>query len=227
MGNKKKAIETLKLINGFLPKGVSINDQIETLEAMSEKEFEALMEKAAEGKWTPRVMFPAFGEDDLDMDIMLDFAKKHKIAVLEHLIIEDHKTGELYKTPHEYLVLPSLVRRMEQHLSHKKSLPDNTKIIDHLSGQTTGDSKGASMSQPEALILDSKGLNNTLFEILKVRGGDATAYRAMMSMVTDTGGYSLAPILDLNSTPQVIETLSAILNGMHLSNNAAMDVKLS
>lgn len=224
MGNRKAFIDELKKINAAMPKSVNIDATLKKLEEMSETAFkENIIANAEAGKWTPRIAIPAFSEDDLDMDKMLDHADKEDIELFTHLTIVDQKTGISFRTPERYLVAQALVRRQEQHLEHKNSMPDDQYVIDHLSGQPTGASKGAGMSIQEVLILEARKLGMAALEAIKIRGGDAEATRAMVRSLVDTGSFSVREIVAMDTLPKAVETASAMLTAQHLGNNLMGD----
>lgn len=201
------------------PKNISISMIEEQLTSMSDKEFHQLMLDARDGKWVIPIYAENMTDQEINKDRALDVAESLGLELRQNLILKDPVTGEEFTTPKKHLVLLLPVRRQVQHLDKKKSLPDNSNKIDHLSGQATGESKGASISMPELVVLEAKGFNDSLIEMIKVRGGDDIAYRNMNKIINETGGYSLGPILELGSNVKANETLGAIYFAMHLENN--------
>jgi hypothetical protein len=66
--------------------------------------------------------------------------------------------------------------------------------------------------------MESKDLTNNLLEMIKVRGGDDTAYRAMLESIKNSGGFSLAPLMELGSKPTATDVLRALLLSIHFDN---------
>lgn len=201
------------------PKNKSIPIMIDYLRGVSEKEFARLMDAALNDEWAVSIECPNMSDQEIELDNALDTAEKLGIELMHHLVIVDPDTGEEITTPKRYLVGKTIVRRLIQSLEKKKALPDNTKRVDHLTGQVTGDSKGSTLSSPEIGILDSKGFESAIVELIKVRGGDETAYRAMNTAMNAQGQYSIAAIEELGSKPKVVELYAAILFAMHYDNN--------
>lgn len=217
---KEKAIKSMvKWLKKLAPGNKSIAIMEEHLTSMSDKDFHQLMVDARDGKWTLPIYAENMTDQEINKDTALDVAEALGLELVQRLVLKDPDTDEFYTTPEKFLVVDLPVRRLVQHLDKKKSFPENSKKIDHLSGQVTGESKGASMSAPEIVLLKDKGFDNSITELIKVRGGDETAYRSMFTSVKNTGGFSLGPIEDAGSNVKANETLSAILFAMHLDNN--------
>jgi hypothetical protein len=62
------------------------------------------------------------------------------------------------------------------------------------------------------------GLDKSLLELLKYRGGDIKGFNAMNTMISRTGGVRLQAISHLASGVESTKTLSAFLTAMHLKN---------
>lgn len=224
MSNRDKAIAHIeKHLLMLSPNNKSIPITIEYLKGLSEKDFALKMEQALTEEWSVSITAPNMSDQEVTLDRALDTAKAIKLELMQHLILVDPETGEESKTAERYMVGKTIVRRLVQSLEKKKALPSNSKKIDHLTGQVTGESKGSTLSSPEVGILDAKGFEMSLVELLKVRGGDEIANRAMNKSVNERGGYSIAAIESLGSKPKVVELYSAILFAMHYDNNLTKD----
>ena len=220
MSNKAKTIEFIvKQLEKLAPKNDGIKMVADHLNSLSEKDFKAYMEKARDGEWAVPLYAPNLSENEVFKGQALKVAEELGLDLFHHLKLTDPQTGEEFTTPLKYLVLPMPVRRQEQHLIKKKSLPPDDRVVDHLSGQATGDSKGSSISMPELLVLNSKGFENSLVEMIKVRGGDAAAFRHMNKSMVEQGSYSLKPIEEAGTNTKANETFAAILFAMHLDND--------
>lgn len=188
----------------------------EKFKSMSDDDFHAMVVSIMDGNF----VLPAFSYNmegtKADTETIMRIGEELGVKFFQRLTLTDPVTREAIITPEEYLVLNLQVRRQIQHLVKKRSTPSSTRVIDHLTGQVTGDSKGASMSLPELTALNAKGHEAGIIELIKPRGGDAKAYANLMQQIRDTGGYSLAPIMELGSRPKVIETTNSFFAGMML-----------
>ena len=220
MADRKKVIEFIRVnLEVLSPGNKGIPIVLEFLEGLSEKAFKEKMQDGLDKIWTIPIFSPNLSDNEIIKGNAIKAAKKLELDLFHHLELTDEQTGELYTTPLKYMVLPMPVRRNMQHLVKKRSTPQNSRKVDHLSGQATGDSKGAQVSLPELLALESKGYDKSLYEMIKVNGGDAKARQAAIKATVETGGYNLDAISELNSRPKSTKTLQAVLFAMHLDNN--------
>jgi hypothetical protein len=185
---------------------------------ITDDEFDAWMGRMEREEEYLSIIVPNFSDIKLTTERSMAVGESLGVRYFQHIRMTDSLTGEEFLTPVEYLVVDMAVRRQSQHLIKKQSIAENDKVIDHLSGQVTGDSKGGKISLPELLALESKGFDQSLIEMIKVRGGDDEALRAAKESIRRTGGYSLGPILKLNTLPKSTEVLRALLLSAHIDN---------
>lgn len=150
-----------------------------------------------------------------DVDKIMQVGNSIGVEFFQHLILTDHVTGQVYKTPIKYLVIEMSVRRQIQHLVKKMSVSEG-RSVDHLAGQPTDDTKAAGMSLPELTQIDARNLVSSPIELMKVKGGDAMAYAHMRQQIREKGSFSLGPIMQLDSKPKIVDTVKAFLLGRHL-----------
>ena len=140
-------------------------------------------------------------------------------AKLFHRIwMEDHNTGRKFLTDNEYLVLPLPIRRQQQFLDEKMSVPEDDKHIDGMTGQVTGDSKSTQITNPEINILAFRGLDTTLEEMVNVRGGNMVAYGEFRKQAEETGEVHMSE-LDPTTRSRTAVIAQVLLNAMHIENN--------
>lgn len=220
MGNRTKATaELLKWVDMILPGSDNKKVWKDRLEAMSDKEFEAFMTRLENDEETISLIVPNLTENRLSVERNLDIAEKLGHNFFEKLWLTDPHTGETYLTPVKYLVVDLPLRRQVQSLFKKISIPDNNDHIDELTGQPTGPSKGSKVSFPEIQVLYAQGLNKSITELIKYRGGDEEGFRAMNRSIVDTGGVSLSTLEESPTRTKSVDTLSTLLKAMHLDNN--------
>lgn len=100
-------------------------------------------------------------------------------------------------------------------------MPKDNKTIDATTGQATGASKGSRITLPELQLLDSMGLEQSLVELMKVRGGDLGAYRAYSASLENHGQASQEVINQFGTGVVSGQTLRSIHNAMLLDINTA------
>ena len=187
------------------------------LDSMSDKEFDQWMHYVKEGKWKIHIVAPNLVVT-LKNENSLKAADKVKCKLFHRLWMTDDSTGRQYLTDNEYLVLNLPVRRQQQFLDEKMSVPDNDKQIDGLTGQVTGDSKSSSVTNPEIQILAARGLDATLEEFVNVRGGNIAAYSDFKRQAEETGEIKLNS-LDQNTRSRVAVVGQVLLRSMMIENN--------
>jgi hypothetical protein len=212
----KLAIKLLSMFDGY-------NDSVKETEMMlndlSDKDFDAFMTALAEGKDYLPYILPTMGKIKMSTARNLEIAEKIGHQFFHRLWLTDPASGEVYLTPKRYLVMDLPLRRQQQHLQKKIRIPESNKSVDDMTGQVTGDSKGASISFPELQILYSQGLEQTIRELFKFRGGDEEAYKALNRDAMQSGVPSMDAVDTGNTRPQSTETLGILLKSMHLNNN--------
>lgn len=219
MGNREAATKAiLKYVEKIVPNSPNKKMYEELLGKLSDKEFHSYMEKLRNGEEVLYLVVPNLANYKIDVQRNIEIAEELGHSFFEKLWLTDQLTGQQYLTPVEYFVIDIPLRRQVQLLVKKISIPEDNNHIDQLTGQPTGPSKGSKISFPELQVLFAQGLDNTIVELIKFRGGDEKAYNAMNRSIYNTGGVSL---IDLEKTPtkvKAVTTLSTLLKTMHLDN---------
>ncbi|MNQ14383.1 hypothetical protein D3C85_273320 [compost metagenome] len=219
MGNRKAATDMiLKYIEKILPGSPNTAFYAKRLAEMSDGEFDKFMRNLEDGTEILTIKTPNLSKQKLDLQRNLAIAKELGHDFFQYLILTDPTTGEVYKTPVKYLVIDVPLRRQVQLLQSKATIPENNKHIDELSGQSTGPSKGSKISFPELQVLFAQGLDATITELIKFRGGDAKAFNAMNRAIIENGGVSIEYLAQFNTKVKSVTTLSTLLKTIHLDN---------
>lgn len=222
MARKDAEAFYLDFVKRMAPKSNNYELYKETFARMTNADFERMVVNIRNGFILP-IFYRNMSANKADVDAIMAIGEELGIEWFQHLLLTDHLTGEVNKTPYKYLILKLTGRRQIQHLRDKISIPTNDRKIDHLTGQATGESKGASITAPELQVLDDKGLERSVFELAKARGGDKDAYDSLQQQIADTGGFSLSPIESLGSRPQATITLRKLLLAGHLDSSGLGD----
>lgn len=219
MANRKAATDMiLRYIDKILPGSPNTEFYRTSLAAMSDKQFGDFMNRLESGEETLTINVPNLGKWKLDLERNLAIAKELGHEFFEHLLLTDPTTGEVYETPVKYLVIDVPLRRQVQLLESKSTIPENNKHIDELSGQSTGPSKGSKISFPELQVLFAQGLDSTITELIKFRGGDSKAFNAMNRSIIDTGSVNMEYLSQFGTKVKSVTTLSVLLKTIHLDN---------
>lgn len=221
MANRKKATAyVLRIIERIQAGNENVAMYTTWLESMTDKQFATLMGKLADGSVTLPYYQPNLKTKPLAVDNLLKIADTLKINFFQKIIQTDDLTGVKYKSNKEYMVLRIPIRRQSQHLVNGLSVATGSTQTDQLTGQAAGKAtKTVKISLPETMILESAGLNKSIEELLKVRGGDDRAYKASRKGMVETGTYNLSTIEQLDTRPTSTDTVNSYLKAMHLENN--------
>lgn len=164
---------------------------------------------------------PNFSKDLIDLEHVIGLIEKEGGSIMEQLNITDPQTGLEYTTPIKYPVIMLPLRIQQQKLQKKMSVPKDNRHVDDMTNQPTSESKGAGVSYPEVQILYSMGLDLTLEELLKVRGGDEEAFRAYNNEIINTGGVKISTVSSSRTKVKSTSTVTAILKAMMFKTNLA------
>lgn len=219
MGNRQKAMaEIIKYVEKIYPGGGNKEIYEETLGKLTDKEFDDYMSKLESGEETLFIVAPNLSKVRLSVERNLEVAKELGHNFFQKLWLTDPHSGTVYLTPIPYLVVDLPLRRQAQTLSKKVSIPEHSNQVDDFTGQPTGDSQGSKISFPELQTLYAQGLDKTITELIKFRGGDEEAYRLMTNEAVNKGSVSMDSI-QTGTKVKSTETLSILLKSMHLDNN--------
>lgn len=197
--DKKKRIlkYLIKHMNTLDPSGTNTTYYKNLIEPMSDKEFDHFMHLIKDGKFQIHLSMPNM-KRNVEIDNLLKVADDIDCKLFHKVWLEDPSTGETYLTNKAYPIFNLPIRRQSQFLEEKMSVPDNDNQTDLLTGQVTADSRSSSITQPEIQALHARGLNTTLEELLRIRGGDINAYGDFKRQLEETGEATLESI-DPNS----------------------------
>lgn len=206
-------------IDKILPDGFNKKQILDFLNQKTDKEFEEYLINLKSGKERLTIIAPNGREIKLDLERNFKVAKEYNIDFFKRIWFDTPDGKGRYLSEDKYMVVKLPVRRQAQLLVKKISIPEDNKSIDALTGQPAGKSKGSRISYPEVQMLAAMGLNNTLSEFMKYRGGDIKGFNSMNTMIQRTGGVSLRAIEPYAGKVKSTETLSSYLTAMHLQNN--------
>jgi hypothetical protein len=137
----------------------------------------------------------------------------------QRLWIGEHDGIPTHLTPVKYMVIDMPLRRASQMLIKKLSVQESDKTFDILSGQPTGEAKrGAKISFPELQVMAAMGLDKSITELFKYRGGDTKGRRALNAMINRHGTANLETLRHYAGGVESTRTVSTFLKAMHLSN---------
>lgn len=217
-GNRKAAQEyILKMLEKIAPGSSNRKIYEESFAQMTDKQFDEMMARFKNKTDRLALYLPNFGDGGVTIENNLAIADSMGHDFMQHLIIHSSDPDEpSYKTPVKYMVVELPLRRQAQLQVKGTSVPEHNKAMNQMTGQPTGPSKSARITYPETQILRSMGMENTLVELLKMRGGDIKGFEAMNRSIAVQGDVSLDSIMHLSSGVESTKTLKTLLTCMHL-----------
>lgn len=219
----KKMKSTIDLICGLCDKvdlgGEASNRYRTILSKMTPAEFEEFMLSLKNGEDVLYVNIPNLQKKNVTFENNIKVAKSLGVDFFKRLSIVDQHTGKRFLTPLKYAIFHLPLRRQIQTIGSGISVATDESKIDPTTGQVVGDSQAASVSTPETFILYSKGLQKSIVELTKVRGGDTEAMRYAYNNLNTTGSCSIEEVMQLNTRATSTVTLNNMLTAMHIDNN--------
>ena len=215
--SRKKAEEALyRWIDKLVPGTPNVEFYKAYFATLTDKGFHEFIQDLKSGKRFLTVQLPNWKKHKQTEESLLALAKELGHNFFERLWITDEANGTTYLTPTTNMVLDLPVRRPSQLLTKKISVPEDHKVVNALTGQATGESKGARISKPELEIIAAMGAEKTSIEFMKYRGGDLRGRAAFNAMLSSQGSVSLGTLEPYASGVESTKTLRTIFNCAHL-----------
>lgn len=217
--DKRKRIiaHIVEVMNTLDPTGDNGKRYTQFFSKMSDNEFIKYMDLLAKGKVAINIVMPNM-KKALKMPDLIRGLEIVDLNVYHKLWLTDKTTGRKYLTNEKYLVLQLPIRRAQQEVDKKLSVPSRDSKIDALTGQVTGPDKACALSAPEIQSLNTRGLEVTLNELVRVRGGDINAYGDFKRQLEETGGAELNA-LDPRTRTRSSVIAGVLLTGLLFDNN--------
>jgi hypothetical protein len=221
MSSNRAATEQfiLKWLHELAPGSDSWTFYKDRFATMDDNAFKAFMERLENETEFLVLVAPNFSNSGLSVKRNLEIAKKLGHNFFQRLWMGAQGERRAYLTPIKYLVVDLPLRRASQLLIKKIRTPHHNKTVDMLTGQPTGDSKGAKISYPELQNLAAMGLDNSVIEMMKYRGGDLKGFNAMNAMIARYGTANLDTLSNFASGVESTRSLKTFLTSMHLKNS--------
>lgn len=221
MGNRAKAMAVIKdRLSMFTGYDESVKEVEALLNALSDKEFDVYMQKLRDGNEILPYIKPNLSKSKMSLKSNLAIAKKVGLELFERLWLTDPETDEVYLTPIRYLILKMPIRRQQQHLHKKVSIPSTNSAVDDLTGQVTGPSASSRLSYPEMQVLYSQNLRHCIAELFTFRGGNVPMNNALERDAKSGEFPSMEDVYDPDVRVRSTEVLNVLFKSQHLKFNA-------
>lgn len=199
-----KRKQTQELILKYIGKIVSGKENVDLyqnlFDSMTDKDFDNFMNQLKEGKIHLAVVIPNDGKVRVSVENNLKIGKElgheffTKIKVTNHAEYPDHIL------PIKFLSYYLPIRRAQQLLSKKISIPEHNMTIDSITGQVAGRSRAGSLTFPEQQIMLSMDMKQSALELAKIRGGDQGAAKALNDKLFKDGKATQAEVNQFSTT---------------------------
>jgi len=188
------------------------------LEPMNDRQFAQFIQYLKEKKCQMNVVMPNMKKvpkiaNLLKAAQLVGYKTSHRLWLPDRT-----RPGKRYLTNEKYLVLEIPIRRAQQEWDKKLQVPSRDTHVDALSGQVIMDDKACHLSMPEIQSLSTRGLENTLNELVRVRGGDVMAYGDFNRQLQESGEARLGS-LDPRTRARASVISHVLLQAMMIDNN--------
>lgn len=219
MTNRRKAVEDYVI--AYVGKIVGKKNQDlykNFFKSMNDHEFDQFMQDLRDKKINLSVIVDVNEEKNVTLENNVKVGKEIGVKFFQKLSWTKDEVNNIpaYKTKNEYLVLKLPVKRTSQLITKKISVAEDNKSRDTLTGQIISKSKAGRLTFPEIQVLIGYGLDNSIKELIKTRGGDLGESRAMEVMLARRGDVSLKELEQYSTKVESSETLKRFLEAMHI-----------
>lgn len=184
---------------------------------MSDKDFGAFIQRLKDKKEWLVLTVPNAGQNNLSLERTFALAEKnYNYDFFHQLWFPEEGSLPKFLTPERYLLCKLPVRVASQRIAKKASIPRHQRVINSLTGQPTGDSKGAGFSSPELRLTLGMGLDKTATELAKYRGGDQRGGAALAASLGRYGKARQDQLKFFASGVVSTDTLRTYLTSAHL-----------
>jgi hypothetical protein len=198
--------------------GENIKRYQKMFSTMSDTEFDKFMNMLRKNKTCIHMYYPNMTKRPT-LDNIIEAAKKFNVKLFHRLKKYDNITKKYFITNEAYPVFRLPIRRMQQFLEKKISVPKGDSKVDTLTGQVSFDDRSAKLTNPEIQALQSKGLSNSLHELLTIRGGNIEAYSGEMKRQAEETGTVLLKDISGGSKTRSAVVAQLFFEGMMLESN--------
>lgn len=225
--NRKAAEEVLyKWINKIDKSGYNLKIYKELFSKMSNTEFDRIATAIRDGRGTLFLYMPMESEVKLTIANNIKIAEEMGVPLFQSIksgpkgtIGEDGYMPE-NELPNKYLVYDLTYRRTSQTLAKGISVGETGSKRDMLTGQLTGEDRSVRVTKPELEVLTGLGLEKSLVELYKIRGGDEGANNAANLMLNRTGKATQEVVNQYGTGVVSTRTLDAMFKAAHIKSNA-------
>ena len=203
-------------LEAILPGNIDVARHKRYFDSLSDKQLAEFFKDIQAGKKWLTLTAPNYWKSTLDLERNYKLADKLGLRLHKRIWMPASEGLPAYLSPIERLVCFQPFRIASQRVDKKKSIPKNRRHVNMLTGQATGASKGASFSFPEIRLAAAMGMEDSVVELIKYRGGDNRGGAALTASLLRTGRASMKALSYFASGVESSARLQTYLACMHL-----------
>jgi hypothetical protein len=225
MNAKRKAVQEyiIKYVGAIVAGNENTKLYQDLFDRMTDEEFDRFMVGMKEGKIHISIVVPNDGKTRVSVENNFRVAKQLGHEFFQRVKVTNHPDYPDHMLPIKALTMILPIRRAQQLLSKKISIPEHSMTTDVLTGQVAGKSRSSKLTYPEQQMLIAMDMKDTATEMVRIRGGDLKAQSEYVRQLANNGEVSQKDILDVanlvsNGGVVSTRTLKYYLQGMHIKN---------
>lgn len=225
MNTKRKAVQDyiIKYVGAIVAGNENTKLYQDLFDRMTDEEFDRFMVGMKEGKIHISIVVPNDGKTRVSVENNFKVAKQLGHEFFQRVKVTNHPDYPDHMLPIKALTMILPIRRAQQLLSKKISIPEHSMTTDVLTGQVAGKSRSSKLTYPEQQMLIAMDMKDTATEMVRIRGGDLKAQSEYVRQLANNGEVSQKDILDVanlvsNGGVVSTRTLKYYLQGMHIKN---------
>mgnify|MGYP007064787924 CR=1 FL=1 len=225
MNTKRKAVQDyiIKYVGAIVVGNENTKLYQDLFDRMTDEEFDRFMVGMKEGKIHISIVVPNDGKTRVSVENNFRVAKQLGHEFFQRVKVTNHPDYPDHMLPIKALTMILPIRRAQQLLSKKISIPEHSMTTDVLTGQVAGKSRSSKLTYPEQQMLIAMDMKDTATEMVRIRGGDLKAQSEYVRQLANNGEVSQKDILDVanlvsNGGVVSTRTLKYYLQGMHIKN---------
>ena len=217
MNTKRKAVQDyiIKYVGAIVAGNENTKLYQDLFDRMTDEEFDRFMVGMKEGKIHISIVVPNDGKTRVSVENNFKVAKQLGHEFFQRVKVTNHPDYPDHMLPIKALTMILPIRRAQQLLSKKISIPEHSMTTDVLTGQVAGKSRSSKLTYPEQQMLIAMDMKDT--------ATDLKAQSEYVRQLANNGEVSQKDILDVanlvsNGGVVSTRTLKYYLQGMHIKN---------
>jgi len=212
---KKEEAFIIEFIREVTKSDLNVKLYKDMFKDMSDKDFTDLMIRFRDGDILNIIVDSDQSKNKITVENNLKIAKKYGRPMFQHVTTVGDKDMPSTVSLHKNFLQIMPFRRTKQTIEKGISVSTDSKHVDLLTGQPSGVSASAKISNPETQILIGMGLSDTATE-LNVDRSDSQRSNILISGIKKYGDIPDEVVDKYGEQTRTSQTLKAYLAGMHM-----------